>query len=94
MPMYEYVCDSCDKVYEFKQSMTEDPLKKCPKGHRGFRRIISNTSFVLKGGGWYKDGYGSGKSKSSDSDSAPAKSSEVSTSSGHGCGGACTCGAN
>ena len=89
MPMYEYMCDSCDKVYEVKQGINEDALKKCPEGHRGFRRIISNTSFVLKGGGWYKDGYGSSRSGGGSGSSESSSTKE--TSGGHGCGGACSC---
>ncbi len=58
MPTYEYHCKACDHEFEEVQRITEDPIQKCPScGKKKVRRLISNTSFVLKGGGWYDDGY-------------------------------------
>lgn len=58
MPLYEYYCDECKKVYEIEQRITEDPIPVCPTcGSAKFRRRISATSFVLKGSGWYKTDY-------------------------------------
>ncbi len=58
MPTYEYHCKACDHEFEEVQRITEDPIQKCPAcGKKKVRRLISNTSFVLKGGGWYDDGY-------------------------------------
>jgi putative FmdB family regulatory protein len=68
MPTYEYQCDSCG-VFEVSQRITEDPLKKCPTCKSKVRRLISNTSFMLKGSGWYATDYGRSKS-SSTTDSA------------------------
>lgn len=59
MPTYEYKCDTCQKVFEHFQKITEPPLEKCPKCHGKVSRLISATSFSLKGSGWYKDGYSS-----------------------------------
>jgi putative FmdB family regulatory protein len=62
MPTYEYGCEACGKTWELEQRITEDPIKKCPKcGKLKAKRLISGGSFMLKGGGWYADGYGSGK---------------------------------
>lgn len=61
MPTYEYQCDSCG-VFEVSQRITEDPLKKCPTCKGKVRRLISNTSFMLKGSGWYATDYGRSKS--------------------------------
>jgi len=60
MPTYDYVCDACEHRFETQQEMTAGPLKKCPEcGKMKLRRLISGgTGFILKGGGWYKDGYG------------------------------------
>ncbi len=60
MPTYEYQCDSCG-VFEVSQRITEDPLKKCPTCKGKVRRLISNTSFMLKGSGWYATDYGRSK---------------------------------
>ena len=65
MPIYEYLCDKCEREFEAEQRITEDPIRSCPHCRsRKVRRLISQTSFVLKGGGWYSDLYSSGKSKS------------------------------
>ncbi len=62
MPVYEYQCSACNHEFEREQRISEDPIKKCPKcGKQKVKRLISRTSFVLKGGGWYGDLYGSVK---------------------------------
>lgn len=59
MPIYEYVCDSCGVKSEVIQKISDAPLEACPKCSGKVRKAMSSTSFVLKGGGWYKDGYSS-----------------------------------
>lgn len=58
---YEYVCQECRHQWEAEQSIKEKPLKSCPScGAEAAKRLISGgTGFLLKGGGWYADGYGS-----------------------------------
>lgn len=56
MPIYEYKCGKCG-VVEVMQRITESPLKKCPNCKRRVERMISPTSFVLKGTGWYATDY-------------------------------------
>jgi putative FmdB family regulatory protein len=59
MPVYEYLCKACGHEFEREQRISEAPIEKCPKcGKAKARRLISRTSFVLKGGGWYSDLYG------------------------------------
>ena len=62
MPVYEYLCEKCGE-FEHTQRITDPPLAKCPSCRRKVRRLISNTSFQLKGGGWYVTDYGRGGSK-------------------------------
>ena len=78
MPIYEYRCPDCGHEFEQLQRMSDDPIKVCPEcGAEQVKKMISRSSFVLKGGGWYKDHYGlkgggsssSGSSSSSSSDS-------------------------
>lgn len=61
MPTYEYYCKSCGE-FEIEQRITEDVLSKCPTCKKKVKRLISASSFILKGNGWYKDGYSSNNS--------------------------------
>jgi len=62
MPQYPYVCTSCNKEFEYEQRITAEPLKTCEAcGQQTLVRQIAGTSFVLNGGGWYRDGYTSSK---------------------------------
>lgn len=56
MPIYEYECPKCGQ-FEVTQRITEDALKKCPTCKSKVRKLISNTSFQLKGSGWYATDY-------------------------------------
>jgi len=81
MPIYEYLCAKCEHEFEREQRITEDPVKTCPKCRsRRVKRLISQTSFVLKGSGWYADGYGSTKDSKSDDSGTEAKNSSDSKS--------------
>jgi len=60
MPTYTYLCDSCREEYEIEQRISDPPISKCPKcGKKKAHRVITNGNFILKGGGWYSDGYSS-----------------------------------
>jgi putative FmdB family regulatory protein len=56
MPIYEYHCKQCG-VFEITQRITETPLTTCPTCAGDVHRLISVTSFVLKGSGWYATDY-------------------------------------
>jgi putative FmdB family regulatory protein len=68
---YEYVCEACGHQWEAEQSIKDRPLKTCVSCSKdSAKRLVSGgTGFLLKGGGWYADLYGSSKAK-------PAESSE------------------
>ncbi len=62
MPVYEYECAACNHRFEEWQKITDKPVKVCPSCKaRKVERLISQTSFQLKGGGWYGDLYASSK---------------------------------
>jgi len=63
MPIYEYGCDKCG-TFEVSQRITDKPLRRCPTCKGKVRKLISSTSFHLKGSGWYVTDYaGKGGSK-------------------------------
>ena len=90
MPIYEYDCQKCG-TFETTQKITDKPLAKCPTCKGKVKKLISNTSFQLKGTGWYvtdyarkgkSNGEGNGsKSSSSESKSKRSKSDAKSESS-------------
>jgi putative FmdB family regulatory protein len=69
---YEYVCTECGHAWEAEQSISAAPLKTCPKcgTEHAKRQISRGAGFILKGGGWYADGYGSAKGGSGGSSSS------------------------
>lgn len=62
MPIYEYECRACGKKHEIIQKHSDNPVAECPDCRGSMRKLISNSSFVLKGTGWYKTDYASGSS--------------------------------
>jgi len=63
MPIYEYQCISCKRHHEIMQRYDDAPLTACPDCGGEMKKLISNTSFILKGRGWYKTDYASGNGK-------------------------------
>ena len=60
MPIYEYGCQQCGHDFEEMQKFSDPPVERCPEcGSPEAQRKVSVSAFHLKGGGWYKDGYGS-----------------------------------
>ena len=66
MPTYEYQCDACEHNFDEFQSMSEAPLKKCPKcGKRKLRRVYGGgAAIIFKGSGFYQTDYRSESYKS------------------------------
>lgn len=59
MPIYEYECPKCGHVFEeWARSSDAHKDAKCPQCGADSPRIMSRTSFVLKGNGWYVSDYG------------------------------------
>ena len=56
MPIYEYQCQKCG-TFEATQKITDKALTKCPSCKGKVKKLISNTSFQLKGTGWYVTDY-------------------------------------
>ena len=74
MPIYEYQCPKCHNSFEEWLKHTDaEQHHPCPTCQAQAERVISNTSFVLKGGGWYVTDYGN-KKNSASTDAAPCAS--------------------
>jgi putative FmdB family regulatory protein len=56
MPIYEYHCSKCGD-FETMQRMSDKPLTQCPTCRRKVTKLISSTTFQLKGSGWYVTDY-------------------------------------
>jgi putative FmdB family regulatory protein len=77
MPIYEYRCEKCGD-FEQTQRISDPPLDRCPTCRRKVRRLISNTSFQLKGSGWYVTDYArAGKNGGKDGAKDSAKDSSA-----------------
>ncbi len=58
MPIYEYHCDKCGNTFERMESISDNETEKpCPECKFTAHRIISHSSFQLKGSGWYTSDY-------------------------------------
>ena len=75
MPIYEYECQKCG-CFEVTQKITEKPLGKCPTCKSKVKKLISNTSFQLKGTGWYITDYARKEKRAADGNGAKASGSE------------------
>lgn len=78
MPIYEYICATCNADHEAIQKISDAPLTKCPECEdEALVKKTSMSAFHLKGGGWYKDGYGEAKNKSKDQEAKTTNTKEA-----------------
>lgn len=87
MPTYEYQCDACSHNFDEFQSMSDEPLKKCPKcGKKKLRRLFgSGAAIIFKGSGFYQTDYRSESyKKSAEADKPGTTSSSTDKSSTNG----------
>ncbi|WP_020589197.1 FmdB family zinc ribbon protein [Desulfobacter curvatus] len=74
MPVYEYQCSGCGHIEEVFQKISESPLEVCPRCNGSLKKIISQSTFHLKGSGWYVTDYGGAKAGSKPKEQSSAKS--------------------
>lgn len=70
MPIYEYKCEQCGQIEEVLQKISEDPLTTCGHCSGNLQKLISSSTFHLKGSGWYVTDYAQ-KAKSGTSSEPP-----------------------
>ena len=69
MPIYEYECTQCGSIEEALQKFSDKPLTRCSHCKGKLTKLVSQSTFHLKGSGWYATDYAN-KSQKSDK---PAK---------------------
>jgi len=58
MPTYEYECLKCGHHFEKFQSMTDEPVKRCPECRCKVRRVFgTGAGIIFKGSGFYETDY-------------------------------------
>ena len=78
MPIYEYRCPDCEKVFEVMQKFSDDPVRECRFcSGKKVEKLISRSSFVLKGTGWYQSDYARKPVTAPSAPSAKAASGET-----------------
>ncbi|OGP91282.1 MAG: hypothetical protein A2031_02630 [Deltaproteobacteria bacterium RBG_19FT_COMBO_43_11] len=82
MPIYEYKCQKCGKQFESFQGINDPDLKSCKFCKGKVHKLMSMTSFSLKGTGWYATDYAGKKtpaSKTAKKETTSTKSSIASS---------------
>jgi putative FmdB family regulatory protein len=75
VPIYEYGCENCGTI-EVTQRITDKPLRRCPTCKGKVSKLISATSFQLKGSGWYVTDYAGKDAKKGKDEGKPESKSE------------------
>jgi putative FmdB family regulatory protein len=83
MPIYEYECGKCGHHVEVLQKFSDPPITECEECHSKMKKLISQSTFHLKGTGWYVTDYASknspGASESKSAKTPPGKENSGST---------------
>jgi putative FmdB family regulatory protein len=74
MPIYEYECSKCGRIDEVIQKFSDKPLATCKHCSGKLHKLISHSSFHLKGTGWYVTDYAN---TSRNSSTSPKKAEDV-----------------
>lgn len=80
MPIYEYKCEKCHEEFEVFQGITEPAVKSCKFCKGSVQKLMSLSSFHLKGSGWYATDYGGKKAPTTEKpavEKAEAKAPET-----------------
>ncbi len=85
MPIYEYECGNCGCIEEALQKFSDAPLTTCNRCSGNLHKLVSQSSFHLKGSGWYVTDYANKAAKKTEEpSSAPTKNTGDSKSAGDG----------
>ncbi len=53
MPVYEYQCQKCKKVFEFLQKISDEPLTECEECEGKLEKSFNSMNFHLYGPGFH-----------------------------------------
>ena len=81
MPIYEYECTKCGKIAEVLQNFSDKPLTKCQSCTGKLHKLVSQSTFHLKGTGWYVTDYANKSAKAQKPSSKNRKSKPADTTS-------------
>jgi putative FmdB family regulatory protein len=81
MPIYEYECTNCGRIEEAIQKFSDRPLTRCKHCTGELHKLVSQSSFHLKGSGWYVTDY-AGKSRPPSTKSQASSQSDTSSNAG------------
>ncbi|NVM22162.1 MAG: zinc ribbon domain-containing protein [Desulfobacterales bacterium] len=81
MPVYEYECTKCGRIVETWQKFSDAPLRTCKECSGKLHKLISQSTFHLKGTGWYVTDYANKSTSSSSSSGKKAEKSKTKSSS-------------
>ena len=83
MPIYEYRCDSCQKVAEVIQKISDPTPEQCPncETQGTLKKLVSQSAFVLKGSGWYVTDFRGDKKDAKKSEGGSSSSESTSSTS-------------
>jgi len=86
VPIYEYLCHSCQHRFEIKQSMSDPPVSSCTRCGQAVTKVISAPAIMFKGTGWYVTDYSDkmkpGTDSKAEEKSDPAQKKDADTSAG------------
>ncbi len=77
MPTYTYRCLKCGHNFERFQSMSDEPVKRCPECRGKVQRTFNPVGIVLKGSGFHKTDYRASKPSGESQEKKDAKPSEA-----------------
>ena len=78
MPIYGYVCKSCEHTLDALQKISDDPLVDCPEcGEPQLKRQLSAPRFRLKGSGWYETDFKKDKQRNLHGEKETAKTGDA-----------------
>jgi putative FmdB family regulatory protein len=77
MPIYEYECENCGRIEETLQKISDAPLCRCRHCSGNLHKLVSPSSFHLKGTGWYVTDYAKKSAKKTEGSSPPESKETV-----------------